>query len=163
MGETEKAFMERGSNETSVEYLERMRDGGFLFHGTGSPDKIELFEPKKASDPETEWNADTAVYASGEPVWSSIFALYKGKSSWSTSVTTDENGRIKSITAYIPEIYRGQISKEKGLVYILPKDNFERQNSRSAQYKSKVSVRPVSSVEVTLQDYHNMGGKIEFS
>ena len=83
--------------ETSVEYLERMRESGFLFHGTGNPTQIDLFEPRKASDPNTEWNADTAVYASSEPVWSTIFALYKGKSEWRTSVTTSEQGRIKEI------------------------------------------------------------------
>lgn len=106
---------------------------------------------------------DTAVYASGEPVWASIFALYKGESPWRTSTTTDENGKIKSITAYIPETYRDQLLKEKGTVYVLPKSNFQRQDSRSAQYKSKVAIKPVSSVEVTLQDYYVMGGKVEFS
>ncbi len=161
MGEVERAVVEK--DEVTIQYLERMRKSGFLFHGTGNPDRIEIFEPRKASDPETEWNADTAVYASSEPVWSSIFALYKGKSSWSTSVTTDENGRIKSITARIPEKYRDQLLEEKGLVYVLPKDSFERQNGKSAQYKSKTAVKPISSVEVCLQDYYDMGGKIEWT
>lgn len=155
-------MIEEENSESASGYLEKMRVEGYLFHGSGSPTKIDMFEPRKASDPNTKWNADVAIYASSEPVWSTIFALYKGKSYWRTSVTTNEEGRIKSVTAYIPEDYQDQLLKEKGFVYVLPKDSFERQNERSAQYKSRIAVKPISSVEVNLQDYYNMGGKIEW-
>ena len=163
MDEVENTRIVKAEKETSIQYLERMKEKGYLFHGSGSPMPLTRLEPQQASDTNTEWNADTAVYASGEPVWSTIFALYKGHDPWRTMVTTDENGKIKSITAYMPETYKEQLPQERGYVYILPSEGFERENSKSAQYKSKQSVEPISTVEVNIQDYLEMGGKVEWT
>ncbi len=154
--------MERQEGEPTVHYLERMRDAGYLFHGSGNPNRMEVLEPRKANDPNMEWNSDTAVYASSEPVWSAIFAVYKGEFPWRTSVSTDEEGRIKRMVAYMPESYRPQAEQGRGYVYVLPAETFERESERGIQYKSKTAVRPIAAVEVTLQDYYDMGGQVEW-
>lgn len=162
MKENENKLVERGEKESAVEYLYRMRDMGFLFHGTAKPQHIELFEPRKASDPNKEWNSQVAVYASSEPIWSVIFAIYKGKSPWRTSLVTNEKGRITEITAHLSDEFRETLPECTGRVYILPREEFEQENERSAQWRSKNPVAPVASVEVKLQDYFEMGGKIEW-
>lgn len=153
---------ERQEGESAVQYLERMRDAGYLFHGSGNPNKMEMLEPRKANDPNSEWNSDTAVYASSEPVWSSVFAIYKGGTSWRTTVSTDEHGKIKRMVAYMPEPYRLQAEKERGYVYILPPNTFESDVDNRLQHKSKIAVKPISAVEVNLQDYYDMGGQVEW-
>lgn len=160
MKESEDGLVERGEKESAVEYLYRMRDMGFLFHGTAKPQHIELFEPRQASDPNKEWNSQVAVYASSEPIWSVIFAIYKGKSPWRTTFKNNEKGRITEITAHLSDEFRDTLSDCTGHVYILPREGFERENEHSAQWRSKDPVAPVASVEVNLQDYFDMGGKI---
>lgn len=153
--------IEKDNKETASEYLKRMKEMGYLFHGTGNPQIIEKLEPRETVDTTgNEWNSDTAVFASGDPVWSVIFALYKGKSSWGTAVTTNENGDITKIVARINEKYKDSLPLEKGYVYVLPPETFQRENNRGAQHKSKSIVTPVASVEVTYEDYLNMGGEV---
>lgn len=154
---------ERLESETTVQYLERMRDTGYLFHGSGNPNRMEVLEPRKANDSNSEWNSDTAIYASSEPVWSAVFAVYKGNFSWRTSVSTDEEGRINHLVAYLPESYRPKAEQERGYVYVLPPETFERESESGIQHKSKTAVRPIAAVEVTLQDYYDMGGQVEWT
>lgn len=148
--------------ETNIQYLERMRDNGYLFHGSGNPERMDILVPRKSKDPGSEWNSDTAVYASSEPVWSAAFAIYKDNHPWRTSVVTDGTGKIKQMSAYMPESYRARAQRERGWIYVLPPDNFEKESEESLQHKSKKAIRPIAAVEVTLQDYYDMGGKVEW-
>lgn len=154
---------ERNPSESIAEYLVRLKEMGFLFHGSAHPERIEKLEPRKANDLKgNEWNSDMAVYASGEPVWSVIFALYKGNDPWATSTqfSTEKGFRV---TARILKKYQDDLANETGRVYILPPETFESQHQHSRQYKSRQAVTPIGAVEVILQDYYDMGGKIEWT
>ncbi|MBP9687617.1 hypothetical protein KBD68_03080 [Candidatus Woesebacteria bacterium] len=147
--------------ETAVEHLYRMKEKGFLFHGTGYEGQIESFIPRKANDPNDEWNSDTAVYATNEPVLSAIFAVYKGKESWGTQTASNEKGIVKVI-AKIPASYQNELEKEHGYVYVLPSTSFSRRDVHDPQFKSLVAVTPIERIVVTLNDYLSMGGTIEW-
>ena len=148
--------------ESAVEHLYRMKERGFLFHGTGFEGTIESFIPRKANDPNDEWNSDTAVYATNEPVLSTIFAVYKGKESWGTQTASNEKGIVKVI-AKIPATYRKELEKEFGYVYVLPPTSFSRRDVHDPQFKSLVEVTPIERIVVTLNDYLSMGGTIEWT
>lgn len=150
-------------SESAVEFLKRMQEAGFLFHGTTYPEEIHTFEPRKANDPEDKWNCDIAVFATHAPALSVIFALQKRGGNWSTHFTSGEGGIVKSVSAKIPKENETDLKGSKGYVYIFPRENFEGKSANSVQYKSKIPVSPIARVEVTFDDYQALGGTIEWT
>lgn len=72
---------------------------------------------------------------------------------------TNWNSKGETI-AKIPLKAREYIEKAKGVVYVLPGEEFK--DKYGFQAKSKVEVVPSDRIEVTLQDYYDAGGKIEW-
>lgn len=145
---------ERKADETTAEYLERVRKMGFLFHGSDNKD-IEELEPRYTFDPNSEKNTDTAVFATNNIAWTIIFGLYGGYKGWATSV---RNGMV---IARIPKKDKELVENTTGAVYVLPFNTFEK-SGLGNQYKSKKPVKPISKVDVTLSDYYELGGRIEW-
>ena len=144
---------ERKEKETSVEYLERLKDLGFLFHGSSNPN-LEILEPRYTYDPRSGENTDTAVFATTFLPWTVIFGLHGGHTGWKTIIRNEE------VTAYIQLRFRGETEKQIGFVYVLPPSTFEK--GVGQQYKSHEVVKPITKVEVTLRDYFDLCGKIEW-
>lgn len=145
---------ERQENETTPEYLIRLKDMGFLFHGSSNSD-IQQLEPRYTFDPKSDTNTDTAVFATDNVTWSTIFGVYGGHKGWSTSVTDGD------VVAKIPLKDKDLVEGSAGTVYVLPRKSFEEPNTGS-QYKSYETVTPLNKVDVTVEDFYNLGGKIEW-
>ena len=50
---------EREKGEKTSSYLKRLESFGFLFHGTNA--ETEELEPRKANDPNSQWNSQEAL------------------------------------------------------------------------------------------------------
>ncbi|MCL4417197.1 MAG: hypothetical protein M1268_00790 [Patescibacteria group bacterium] len=148
------AEVEKKNPETPAQRLEQFKKRGFLFHGS-SNNSIDTLEPKSTYDPKTPRNTDTAVFATDNIAWTTIFGIYGGHTEWSTDV---ENGIV---TAKIPIKDRELIEKTTGTVYVLPKEPFDEQHGE--QYKSHKPVKPTEKVSVTLNDFYELGGRIEWT
>lgn len=83
------ASMGRYENEPATHYLTRLRDMGFLFHGSDIPDIREL-EPRSTLDINSAENTDTAIFATNNIAWATIFGVYGGYNGWSTDVVNGE-------------------------------------------------------------------------
>ena len=147
--------IERHESETTAQYLKRLKDMGFLFHGSSNPD-IEELEPRATVDPYIERNTDTAVFASNNPTWSTIFGVYGGNKGWATDVRGDE------VLAKIPAAQKNVVETGSGMVYVLPKETFK-ENDDAGQYKSHETVKPILKVSVTFADYQEMGGQVQWT
>ena len=75
--------LERHVNEPTAQYLIRLKDMGFLFHGSDNPDIHEL-EPRPTLDINSIENTDTAIFATSNVAWATIFGVYGGYNGWST-------------------------------------------------------------------------------
>lgn len=147
---------ERQENETTAQYLKRLKDMGFLFHGSSNPD-IEELEPRKTVDPHVDRNSDTAVFASDNPTWSAIFGVFGGKGkSWATDVRGNE------VIAKIPVSDKAEVEGGTGIVYVLPKTTFI-ENDGAGQYKSHEPVKPILKVPVNYTDFQQMGGQVQWT
>lgn len=146
--------VERQPNESTSQYLTRLKEMGFLFHGSDNNDIKEL-EPRYTVDINSEENTDTAVFATSDITWTTIFGVYGGHKGWSTRVKDNE------VTAKIPFRDKEIVESTSGTVYVLPKDTFKK-SGESTQYKSHEAVTPIEKVSVTVQDYYDLGGKIEW-
>jgi hypothetical protein len=125
-----------------------------LFHGSNNT-QINQLDPRYTLDKNSEENTDTALFATSNITWSTIFGVYGGYNGWSTSVTDGE------VTARIPSRDKELVENTTSTVYILPKDTFMK-SGEGQQYKSYESVMPIEKVSVTVQDYYDLGGKIEW-
>jgi hypothetical protein len=151
---------QRSNVETTAQYLKRLEESGFLFHGSESAKVISKIEPRPAYDPNSSWNTDTTVFATNKAVWSVIFAIYKGEDAWSTDLNVHDDSF--ELVARINPKYKTQLPLWTGHVYILPADSFEQDPEGGIQFKSKREVIPLGYVGVTYQDYLDMGGKIRW-
>jgi hypothetical protein len=145
----------RHESESASQYLSRLRDRGFLFHGSNNRD-IEELEPRYTFDPNSDENTDSAVFATTNIALTAIFGVYGGHKGWSTR---DKDGVI---IAKIPARDKELVENSRGVVYVLSKDTFHQSSSGADQYKSHVTVQPIEKVEVTVKDYYELGGKIEW-
>jgi len=142
---------ERKKDESKPSFLQRLKNEGYLFHGSTNKN-LNILEPRSTYDPDSAENTDKAVFATNNVTWSIIFGLYGGRKGWRTN---NDNGKI---TAFIPESEKENLEKSKGIVYVLPRDTFKR--SEGDQYKTYEEVEPYKKIEVDLNDYYDAGGKI---
>ena len=145
---------ERNQNESTVSYLQRLKEMGFLFHGSANDDISDL-EPRDTHDPDSAENTDTAVFATHNVSWAIIFGLYGGHTGWSTESV---NGKV---TAKITSKDKDLVESTIGAVYVVPRETFKSPNGNS-QYKSHEPVQPLVKVPVTVTDYNESGGLIEW-
>ncbi len=137
---------------------------GYLFHGSPNMN-IEILEPRKSKevDPRKEFNIDTAVFASSSALLTIIFGAVPERNRLPEEIraktwhTDWPDGKISS---RIPKEWKEFVMKNIGYVYILPKDTFT--ENKGLQYKSKLAVKPIDKIPVTLSDFIEMGGKVEW-
>lgn len=67
--------------------------------------------------------------------------------------------------AKVPVSWKNALEKNSGFVYVCSKDGFitHDKGTRNKQYKCFKNVTPIDTVQVTLKDFYNLGGKIEWT
>ena len=156
--------------DSPVGKIRKYAKEGFLFHGSfdGS---ISILEPRPAkhSNPSDTFHNDTAVFASDAPESTVLFAVIPPKSHMPEelrvgkfSVRWSADG---GISAKIPLLWKSFLETASGYVYVLPSDTFLEKTggSKNNIYKSKTPVKPVDIIRVSLSDYTELGGKIEWN
>jgi hypothetical protein len=157
--------------KTSIEKLNKYSAQGYLFHSSPTGD-ISILEPKQADDASstTSFNKDLAVFASDNACSTIIFGIMSHRKwenqtkpvEWSAGWYSRKDGYSFTV-AKIPKSVKSQAEMKKGYVYVLGNETFKERSDTGRQWKSKVSVKPIDKIEVTLQDFSDMGGKIEWT
>lgn len=148
------------------QFLSHLADGhGLVLHGSGDP-SIRVFEPRKANDLQAFGN-QRAVYASGDGIWSTFFAIADrdriGSVTNACIRLVDATGRV-SPPRYVFSVSRSALPSHPwraGTVYVLPGDTFTPQSPlrfgeyevRIPQLASLVPVRPLARVTVEPDDF----------
>lgn len=141
--------------ETSAADLSRYMTEEFVFHGTTRSDISELIPNKPRDAGNDPKNKEHAVYATVNIRGAIIFSLISGF--YGTFSVNEDDGETLAV---FPERFFDQIAKNIGYVYVLKKDDFAIVEDR--QYKSYTPVSPVAVVPVTLVDFYEHGGRLEF-
>lgn len=136
--------------------LKKLKEKGYLFHGSFESDLKELV-PSQTSDSQDPqgWNVDKAVFATDKPAAAIIFSLInleelEGSKQWSVG------WEGQKVITKLPMEWCKVVEKAIGYVYVLKPEHFSEELEN--QFKSKVSVKPVQKVRVTLSDYFLLGG-----
>jgi hypothetical protein len=136
---------------------------GYLFHGSTNSG-IEKFEPRTALDDDLskEFNNDTAIFATEYPESAVLFALINRNllPEELSDLTWGVNWLEDKVQAEIPKQWEEHLVKFKGYLYVLPKDNFKTKTPGGGQYKSYEEVIPQEMIEVTFQDFLDLGGEV---
>ena len=140
-------------NPTIQPYL----TGDYLFHGSTHPALTRLLPNAPHDAGDDPRNKEVAVYATAELAEAIIFALIGGFCG-TFEVTRSPQGET---LARFPQRFAEQLSRNTGSLYVLPKSDLAVQDPW--QYKSYTPVTPVTEISVTLQDYLDAGGKLEFT
>lgn len=151
---------------TTSRELIRLKNEGFLFHGSVSPEinKFEPSIPKGTSPDQGNFNYDNAVFASDNPGSTVLFAIIDNSKlpedvrSGTWVVDWLENGKT---IAKIPLKWQKYLESMKGYVYVLPADTFT--DKILGQFKSKLPVKPIGKYIVHLSNYFELDGEIEWS
>ncbi len=149
--------------KSNAEKLKLYAEQGFLFHGSPENDLIVL-EPREASDLDVNktFNADMAVFATDIPSAAVLFSVVGNfpenvsAGNWSVDLSADKI----NVVAKIPAVWKEYVENQSGSVYILNKESFD--EKEDAQWKSHSNVVPQDKVPVHLNDYFELGGKIEW-
>lgn len=150
------------SNEAAFKRLMNHQKAGNLFHGSPNNSIEELIpRPARDTNPKFHFNTDTAVFATDSAASGVIFglvdrALMPEDTKRSTWGVDWNNGVI----ARIPASWRPIIEHFKGTVYVLSPETFTERNY--AQFKSRVAVKPIERLTVTLSDFYELGGIVEW-
>lgn len=154
---------------SSVQKIRDYAKSGFLFHGSFDGSISELVpKPAKHSDPSDSFHNDTAIFASDAPESTVLFAVIPPKSIFPEHIRrgkfTVNWSADGGITAKIPSLWKSFLDSSRGYVYVLPSDTFLENTggSKNNIYKSKKPVKPTAVIEVSLKDYIELGGKIEW-
>jgi hypothetical protein len=126
---------------------------GYVFHGSVCDDIQVLVphEPRDAgNDPKDK---EVAVYATYDASKAVIFALIKGLQG-KLEVEQSEGKTI----AILPRSFAEQLQSNVGSLYVLRREDFSA--SDSWQLKSYRPVKPIDRLDVCLQDFIELGGKI---
>ncbi len=156
-----KEAYKRKEGENAVEYLKRLENSGeFVFHGSPNRD-IAVMEPRPATDTSGDsFKNDTAVFADARSAYAILRALIpsRDKVSGDWTLSTGMRKGIPEIQA--SEDIARMFGTERGMVYVMPKKDFE-ESKDLVQWKSKNPEKPFYKVEVGIEDYKSVGGKIE--
>ena len=123
--------------------------------------------PTTSLDEET-YNKSTAVYAAIHPSSACILSIIKQsceKGNFpSLHFAVGFNKKNSSGIAKVPRYFETSLT-EKGLVYVLPSDTFDLRTipKEAWQTKSLEPVKPIDMLKVTLQDYYDLGGEIQWT
>lgn len=147
--------LERNLSETTSQFLERLKNAGYIFHGSNNPN-ISILEPKATIDKTSSENTDTAVFATDNIIWATIFGVWGGHKGWKTDTYGDG-----SVLATISAEEKENVEKASGCIYVLSKENFGEPNP-GRQFKSHLAVTPLIKIIVNLQDYFDLGGEIKW-
>ena len=136
-----------------------------LLHGSNKPDITE-FEPRQANDV-SEFGNQNAIYAASDGIWPIYFAIVDRE-----QVTfilngcfhaLEEDGTVVDTYYYfsVDEAALPNFPWQNGMVYLLPRNTFERQPYfqyfdlmvEIAQWASPVAVKPIAKLRVTPEDF----------
>jgi hypothetical protein len=145
-----------------TEYLYK----GYLFHGSTNAN-INIFEPREAKDDDStkEFNNDTAIFATEYPESAILFALInwdlipKEFIDLTWGVNWLDSGIVQ---AELPQKWRNYMNSAKGYLYVLPSESFKTKTPGGGQYKSYENVKPNAMIEVTFQEFIDLGGKVNW-
>ncbi len=165
MSENEALQTNEKETFTAIQQLQEYEKEGYVFHGSPDSNITEL-DPRPAADvDETNvFNNDTAVFATPSPAAGVIFACMSRdnvpeeirRGTWSVG---SEDGN--KIVARIPKKWQKHLVNNSGYVYVLDGTNFSNKGDIEGwQVKSKKSVEPETSVEVSFSDFEKSGGTI---
>jgi len=148
-----------------IKQIQEFKNKEYLFHGS-SNGEITSLEARDASDVDLEntFNNDKAVFATNNYASSVIFSLIDRNKmpadikygTW--EIQWDEDG--SNCIAKIPISWKNYLARINGFLYVLPSESFRENNG--AQFKSKENVIPNKVIEVNLEDYFSLGGKLEW-
>ena len=143
--------------QPGYEKLKQYQERGFVFHGS-TRDGLEVLQTHKPRDAGDEpWNKDEAVYATTNPALAIPFALRQGYTGVFTVTTDTDTGEV---TATFNAVFRDVLASNRGYVYVFDGALFPER--KGLQGKSYQEVIPVDVVEVTLEDFVALGGRIVF-
>ncbi|HPT36592.1 MAG: hypothetical protein ACOX35_00145 [Bacillota bacterium] len=143
--------------QPGYEKLKQYQERGFVFHGS-TRDGLEVLQPHKPRDAgDDPWNKDEAVYATTNPALAIPFALRQGYTGVFTVTTDTDTGEV---TATFNAVFRDVLASNRGYVYVFDGALFPER--KGLQGKSYQEVIPVDVVEVTLEDFVALGGRIVF-
>lgn len=151
-------------SETPCEKLTRYKKASFLFHGSHNGN-IKTIEPRQSDDSSgsDSFNVDKAVFASNRPESTIIFALIRPDLEY-----PKELGGVgftvewvdTQVIAWIDPKLKPFVESATGYVYVLPPETFIR--GAGPQFKSTTEVVPEDVIEVSLDDYFTLGGKLRW-
>lgn len=138
----------------NIEKLKEYEKQGYLFHG--SPNKIELLEPKQAF---SSYGSDTLV-KHGEPSVSATpfveLAIFR-------SIINDKNAPDDHDSSFgynsdigllfsVSEKTLNQAKGKKGFVHILPLEGFKKFSNTIMEWRSEKEVKPIDIIKVSFED-----------
>ncbi len=129
-----------------------------LFHGSPVLD-MKVLEPKQTvddGDKDHEFNNDTAVFATDNIALAIIYSLID----FTKLPAPNFGGWLADVNPKIPSEWQDAIEQSAGYVYVLPKEIFTQTDG--VQWKSNTPVKPVDSLKVTLNDFYDAGGSVEW-
>jgi len=129
--------------------------GDYLFHGSNKVD-IDRFEPRE----QTLYNGQLtkAVFASSEPMWSIFYAVLNKKKvigNFRKGCIVNKNNRFHFYSLSASTIKNDPWTE--GMIYIVPKDNFNKSGKGAVHFEEWVSsefVTPVGKIHVDLDDFY---------
>jgi len=150
----------KDQTESVWDTCQKFVDAGYVLHG--SPLRLDVLEPKPASDASKKFGNDTAVFAVRSPA-SAIFSAIIDRSVLPKSADrrvkmyylkeTDAKGNERVCSRYaISKALKEAGAIKSGWVHVLPPDTFIHDRD-SSESKSHQSVRPVLVIPVSPKDF----------
>lgn len=129
--------------------------GDYLFHGSIHPN-LKLLVPGRpvrdaGRDPR---NKEEALYATGDVCAAIAFSLIRGFRGTFRVTRSDDAVTV----ACFPASFSEQLSANAGSLYVLRRSDFSARDPW--QWKAYTAVAPVAEIEVGLQDYLDLGGRL---
>jgi hypothetical protein len=138
-----------------------------VLHGSQNPD-IEIVEPRQAKDIKVYSN-QRAIYATTDGIWVIYFAIldrkkYPGMTLFNSCVRARTSADTFSDPMYFFSITHSILIQKpwcEGMIYILPRQSFEREASQQMQgveiviphWSTRVSVEPAGKLKVGPEDF----------
>lgn len=144
--------------QTPVELLQEIQNSNkYLFHGSSQNlDKLEPRLPKGDMSDEV-FNKTESVYATSSAARAVVSAIMpKDEGSWGTLQDGEGNITLVCSQTVLDQIHPGFV------MVLCDRDKaIKDENPVSNQYKYDEAKVPLLTIPVTLEDFKNLGGKIE--